>query len=156
MMIEARKVSKHFGSKHVLKDLDFQVPDGGCVALLGPNGLGKTTLLRIIASLSRADEGEVWVGGYRLSHQAAFVRGCVGFVSHQPLLYGDLTAEENLWFYGRLYGLSDVKQRTAEVLRLVGLYPRRADLVRNILPGHGAAVSHHPSYLTPTTNLALR
>lgn len=152
-MIEARKVSKRFGSKRVLHDLDFKVPDGGCVALLGPNGSGKTTLLRILASLTKVDQGEVWIDGYRLSDQAALVRGRVGFVSHQPLLYGDLTANENLWFYGRMYGLSDIKQRTAEVLELVGLYPRRADLVRTFSRGMGQrltiarAILHQPQVL---------
>ncbi len=65
-MIEARNVTKRFGSNNVLNDLDFKVHEGGFVALLGPNGSGKTTFLRNLASLSRVDEGEVWVDGYRL------------------------------------------------------------------------------------------
>ncbi|MFO8036285.1 MAG: heme ABC exporter ATP-binding protein CcmA [Anaerolineales bacterium] len=152
-MIEARKISKRFGLKRVLHDLDFKVPDGGCVALLGPNGSGKTTLLRILASLTKVDEGEVWIDGYRLSDQAALARGRVGFVSHQPLLYGDLTAKENLQFYGRMYGISDIQQRTAQVLELVGLYPRQADLVRTFSRGMGQrlaiarAILHQPQVL---------
>lgn len=152
-MIEARNVTKRFGSKNVLNDLDFKVHKGGFVALLGPNGSGKTTFLRILASLSRVDEGEVRVDGYRLPDQGALVRKRVGFVSHQPLLYGDLTAEENLWFYGRMYGIPDIKRRAQEMLELVGLFPRRDDLVRTFSRGMGQrlaigrAILHQPQIM---------
>jgi len=99
-MIAVKKLVKRFGLKTVLRGLDFEVQEGEFVALLGPNGAGKTTFLRILASLSRPTLGEVRVAGYRLPHQAAAVRRNLGVVSHLPLLYGDLTAEENLRFYG--------------------------------------------------------
>jgi heme exporter protein A len=136
--------------KTVLRGLDFQVEQGEFVALLGPNGAGKTTFLRILASLSRPTLGEVRIAGYHLPAQAAAVRRRLGVVSHQPLLYGDLTAEENLRFYGRMYGVVELDGRIAEVLELVGLARRRRDLVRTFSRGMqqrlaiGRAVLHDP------------
>src|SRR5512139_3790067 len=101
-MIQVKKLYKRFGLKTVLRGLDFQVDEGEFVALLGPNGAGKTTFLRILATLSRPALGEVRVAGYRLPNQASTVRHRLGVVSHLPLLYGDLNAEENLRFYGRM------------------------------------------------------
>src|SRR3972149_6905195 len=120
-VIDVRKLVKRFGLKTVLRGLDFQVQPGEFVALLGPNGAGKTTFLRILASLSRPSLGEVRIAGYRLPAQAAAVRRRLGVVSHLPLLYGDLTAEENLRFYGRMYGVPNLNGRIGEVLELVGL-----------------------------------
>ena len=94
-MIIVKKLVKRFGLKTVLRGLDFQVQPGEFVALLGPNGAGKTTFLRILASLSRPSLGEVEIAGYKLPQQAAQVRARLGVVSHLPLLYGDLSAEEN-------------------------------------------------------------
>src|SRR5512140_3934664 len=102
MMIEVRKLVKRFGLKTVLRGLNFEVQEGEFVALLGPNGAGKTTFLRILSSLSRPSFGEVRISGYRLPSQAASVRRRLGVVSHLPLLYGDLTAEENLVFFARM------------------------------------------------------
>jgi heme exporter protein A len=152
-MIDVRKLVKRFGLKTVLRGLDFHVEQGDFVALLGPNGAGKTTFLRILASLSRPSLGEVSIAGYRLPDQAAAVRRRLGVVSHLPLLYGDLTAEENLRFYGRMYGVLDLKNRVAEVLDLVGLTPRRRDLVRTFSRGMGQrlaigrAVLHDPDVM---------
>ncbi|MBS1249533.1 MAG: ABC transporter ATP-binding protein NatA [Chloroflexi bacterium] len=153
MMISVRNLVKRFGPKTVLHRLDFEVGAGDFVGLLGPNGAGKTTLLRILASLSRPAAGRVQIAGYRLPAQAAQVRRRLGVVSHQPLLYGDLTAEENLFFYGRMYALEEVKTRAAEVLHLVGLYSRRSDLVRTFSRGMrqrlaiGRAVLHDPEVM---------
>src|SRR5512141_234632 len=129
-MIEVRKLVKRFGLKSVLRGLDFRVEAGEFVALLGPNGAGKTTFLRILSSLSRPTLGEVTIAGYGLPNQAAAVRRRLGVVSHLPLLYGDLTAEENLLFYGRMYGLDQLEPRIRAILELVGLEQRRKDLVR--------------------------
>jgi heme exporter protein A len=130
-MIVVKKLVKRFGPKVVLRGLDFEVESGEFVALLGPNGAGKTTLLRILASLSRPVMGEVRIAGYRLPHQAAAVRRRLGVVSHLPLLYGDLTAEENLRFFGRMYGIPEMEPRISEVLEIVGLAARRRDLVHD-------------------------
>lgn len=152
-MIVVKKLVKRFGLKAVLRGLDFEVQPGEFVALLGPNGAGKTTFLRILASLSRPSLGEVLVAGYRLPGEAAQVRARLGVVSHMPLLYGDLTAEENLQFYGRMYNLSALDQRITEVLEMVGLENRRRDLVRTFSRGMqqrlaiGRAVLHDPDVI---------
>ena len=124
-MITVKKLVKRFGLKTVLRGVDFEVQPGEFVALLGPNGAGKTTFLRILASLSRPSLGEVRVAGYRLPNEAAAVRARLGVVSHLPLLYGDLSAEENLRFYGRMYGIENLEARITEVLEMVGLDTRR-------------------------------
>ncbi len=152
-MIAVRKLVKRFGLKVVLRGLDFEVAPGEFVALLGPNGAGKTTFLRILASLACPTLGEVCIAGYRLPRQAAAVRRLLGVVSHQPLLYGDLTAEENLSFFARMYDLPEPRPRIAEVLELVGLASRRRDLVRTFSRGMqqrlaiGRAVLHDPSVM---------
>lgn len=151
--IEVKRLVKRFGLKTVLHSLDFEVQPGEFVALLGPNGSGKTTFLRILASLSRPSLGEVQVAGYRLPQQASAVRARLGVVSHLPLLYGDLTAEENLRFYGRMYGVPNLDERITEVLNMVGLEPRRRDLLRTFSRGMqqrlaiGRAVLHDPDVM---------
>jgi heme exporter protein A len=152
-MIEVRNLIKRFGPKVVLRGLNFDVQAGEFVALLGPNGAGKTTFLRILASLSRQTLGDVQVAGYYLPHHAAAVRRRLGVVSHMPLLYGDLTAEENLLFYGRMYAVADLDRRIGEVLETVGLASRRKDLVRTFSRGMqqrlaiARAVLHDPEVL---------
>ena len=152
-VIQVHRLIKRFGLKTVLRGLDFQVGQGEFVALLGPNGAGKTTFLRILASLSRPSLGEVRIAGYQLPGQAAAVRRRLGVVSHLPLLYGDLTAEENLRFYGRMYGVANLESRIGEVLELVGLASRRRDLVRTFSRGMqqrlaiGRAVLHDPEVM---------
>ena len=152
-MIEVRSLVKTFGLKPVLRGLNLHLEAGEFVALLGPNGAGKTTLLRILASLARPSLGEVRLAGHRLPGEAAAVRGILGVVSHQPLLYGDLTAEENLRFYARLYGLPQAKRRIDEILEMVGLDRRRRDRVREYSRGMqqrlaiGRAVLHDPLIL---------
>ena len=149
-MIEVKKLVKRFGLKPVLRGLDFHVEAGEFVALLGPNGAGKTTFLRILASLSRPSLGTVKVAGHTLPHESAQVRARLGVVSHMPLLYPDLTAEENLDFYARMYGIVNAAPRITEVLRMVGLEHRRKDLVRTFSRGMqqrlaiGRAVIHDP------------
>src|SRR5512141_2210177 len=152
-MIEVHRLIKRFGQKMVLRNLEFQVEAGEFVALLGPNGAGKTTFLRILASLSRPSMGEVNIAGYQLPHHAAQVRARLGVVSHLPLLYGDLTAEENLRFYARMYNISNYELRITEVLEMVGLENRRKDLVRTFSRGMqqrlaiGRAVIHDPEVM---------
>jgi len=152
-MIEVKKLIKRFGLKTVLRRLDFEVQPGEFVALLGPNGAGKTTFLRILASLSSPSMGEVTIAGYKLPKQAAAVRARLGVVSHLPLLYNDLTAEENLLFYARMYGIQNSGERITEVLEIVGLEKRRSDLVRTFSRGMqqrlaiGRAVLHDPDVM---------
>jgi heme exporter protein A len=152
-VIQVRRLVKRFGMKNVLRGLDFQVERGEFVALLGPNGAGKTTFLRILASLARPSLGEVQVAGFPLPAQAAAVRRRLGVVSHLPLLYGDLTADENLRFFGRMYGVEQLDGRIAEVLEMVGLAARRRDLVRTFSRGMqqrlaiARAILHDPDVL---------
>jgi heme exporter protein A len=152
-MIEVHKLIKRFGLKPVLRGLNFHADPGEFVAILGPNGAGKTTFLRILASLSRPTLGEVRVAGFKLPDQAAAVRRRLGVVTHLPLLYGDLTAEENMRFYARLYGVEPEDRRVREVLDLVGLASRRRDLVRTFSRGMqqrlaiGRAVLHDPEVI---------
>lgn len=152
-MIVVNKLVKRFGLKTVLRGVDFKVQPGEFVALLGPNGAGKTTFLRILSSLSRPSLGEVNIAGFNLPGEAAQVRARLGVVSHLPLLYGDLTAEENLRFYARMYGVSNYEVRITEVLEMVGLEHRRRDLVRTYSRGMqqrlaiGRAVLHDPQIM---------
>ncbi len=152
-MIQVKKLVKRFGLKTVLKGMDFSVETGEFVALIGPNGAGKTTFLRILSSLARPSMGIVSVAGYELPKEAAEVRRRLGVVSHQPLLYVDLTATENLTFYGRMYNLPDLSTRIEEVLEMVGLIKRRNDLVRTYSRGMqqrlaiGRAVLHDPDVM---------
>ncbi|HEY5156950.1 MAG TPA: heme ABC exporter ATP-binding protein CcmA [Anaerolineales bacterium] len=152
-MIEVRKLVKRFGAKPVLRGLDFTVEEGEFVALVGPNGAGKTTFLRVLSSLARPSLGKVSIAGFQLPSQAAEVRRSLGVVSHLPLLYGDLTAEENLRFYGKMYSVPGLRDRIEQVLELVGLSARRSDLVRTFSRGMqqrlaiGRAVLHDPVVL---------
>ena len=152
-MIEVKKLVKRFGLKTILRGLDFQAAPGEFVALLGPNGAGKTTFLRILATLSRPSQGTVNLAGFALPAQSAAVRQWLGVVSHQPLLYENLTALENLQFYGRMYAVPDLARRIDSVLTMVGLAHRRSDLVRTFSRGMqqrlaiGRAVLHDPQIM---------
>jgi|APSaa5957512622_1039677.scaffolds.fasta_scaffold00067_34 heme exporter protein A len=152
-MIKVKNLVKMFGLKTILKGMNFDVEPGEFVAFLGPNGAGKTTFLRILSSLSMPSFGDVKVAGYQLPQHAAAVRSKLGVLSHQPLLYGDLTAEENLEFFGRMYNVNDLGKRIDEMLEVVGLSKRRGDLVRTFSRGMqqrlaiGRAVVHNPEIL---------
>jgi len=117
------------------------------------NGAGKTTLLRILATLSRPTSGAVKIGGHELPKGAEKARRSIGLVSHQTLLYGDLSAEENLRFYGRMYDVADLDARITQVLETVGLAHRRRDPVRTFSRGMqqrlaiARAVLHRPSLM---------
>lgn len=134
-MIEIRGLVKSFGRKAVLRGVDLTVAPGETVVMLGPNGAGKTTLMRIVATLSKPTAGKVRVGGIEISYAPDAVRQQLGFVTHTPLLYDSLTAEENLRFFGRLYRLKDLDARIDALLRQVGLAARRHDPVRTYSRG---------------------
>ncbi len=134
-MIELRKLSKSFGSKVVLRGIDLTIATGETLVIFGPNGAGKTTLIRILCGLSRASGGSVTIGGLNVTTSADSVRRFLGVVSHAPLLYDSLTAEENLRFFARLYGMTEPEGRITSLLDQVGLAHRRADLVRTYSRG---------------------
>ena len=152
-MIKVQHLVKSFGPTTALRGVDLAVPEGQFVTLVGPNGAGKTTLLRILATLSRPTRGTVKIGGHDLSKGAAEARRTIGLVSHQTLLYGDLTAEENLRFYGRMYDVVDLDARIRQVLEMVGLAHRRRDPVRTFSRGMqqrlaiARAVLHRPALM---------
>ncbi|GAB4474224.1 MAG: ABC transporter ATP-binding protein [Anaerolineae bacterium] len=154
-MIEAIKVAKTFGLRPVLRGVDMTVAPGEFVALFGPNGAGKTTFLRIVASLSKPTAGLIRIAGYQLPTEAATVRGLLGVVSHAPLIYGDLSAAENLHFYARMYGLDRAarEDRITAVLEMVGLGRRAGDLARTFSRGMqqrlaiARAILHDPPVL---------
>ena len=128
-MIRLSGLVKQYGLNPVLRGVDLSVAEGEFVTLVGPNGAGKSTLMGIVATLLRPTSGEVSIGGWRLPEQAGRVRRHIGLVSHHTLLYGDLTAAENLTFFARLYRLDDAQERVAAALRKVGLFARQRDPV---------------------------
>jgi heme exporter protein A len=134
-MIEIRRLTKSFGSKYALRGVDLRVMPGESLVIFGPNGAGKTTLIRILSSLSRPSSGTVNIGGLDLATHADGIRRYLGVVSHAPLLYDSLTAEENLRFFAGLYGMADPEPRIAAMLGQVGLTTRRGDLVRTFSRG---------------------
>jgi heme exporter protein A len=134
-MIQIRGLVKAFGNRAVLKGVDLEVADGEFLTLVGPNGAGKTTLMNIIATLSRPTGGRVRVAGYDWAQQPLAVRRQIGMVSHKTLLYDDLSAEQNLRFYCRLYDVSGAQARAESLLREVGLWGRQYDPLRTYSRG---------------------
>ncbi len=134
-MIALSKLTKSFGSKYALRGVDLRVMPGESLVIFGPNGAGKSTLIRILSSLSRPSSGTVHIGGLDLATHADGIRRYLGVVSHAPLLYDSLTAEENLRFFAGLYGMSKPEPRIAAMLEQVGLTTRRGDLVRTFSRG---------------------
>ena len=152
-MIQAKKIVKSFGPRFALAGVDLSVEAGEFVTLLGPNGAGKTTLLRILATLTRPTSGTLLIDGLDPSQVGDEARRRIGFLSHRTLLYDDLTAEQNLNFYARMYDVGDGQPRIESLLKQVGLLTRRHDLVRTFSRGMqqrlsvARAVLHHPQVL---------
>lgn len=158
--IELSKVYRHFGERTVLRNLSFSVGAGQTLAVLGRNGAGKSTLLRILATLLRQHEGDVTILGEPLPRQAWKVRGQIGLLGHEPLLYRDLSGRENLTFHARLHG--QPLTRVDEMLAAVGMDRRGDDPVRTLSRGMtqrltvARAVLHRPRILLldePRSNL---
>jgi len=134
-MIKIEGLTKNYGANPVLRGVDLHLQAGEFVTLVGNNGAGKTTLLRIVATLLSPTAGQVSVGGWALPRQSAHVRQHLGMVSHQALLYGDLTAGENLSFFARLYQLDNPEKRVEQALKTVGLFARKRDAVASFSRG---------------------
>ena len=124
-MIHVRGLTRSYGSIYALRGVDLDVEAGESVTILGPNGAGKTTLLRILAMLLNPSSGEAQINGKDLSTGSYDIRAKLGFASHRSLVYDNLTVEENLTFYGKLYRVPGLAARTEDVLRTVGLLSRR-------------------------------
>ncbi len=152
-LIEVVGLRKAFGRHRVLKGVDLAIDAGESVVLFGPNGAGKTTFLRILATLSKPTSGTVRVAGVDIKNNPEGIRQYLGLVTHAPLLYTDLSAEENLAFYARLYGIDAPARRIDELLERVGLLHRRHDLVRTFSRGMvqrmaiARALLHNPPIL---------
>lgn len=128
-------IEKRFGARRVLKSVDFELPQGASLVIFGPNGAGKTTLLRILSTLDRPSKGSCEALGLSYKEQVDMVRGCIGFITHNPMLYLDLTARENLVLFARLYGVDDPDRAADEMLSLVELKHRANDKVRGFSRG---------------------
>lgn len=133
--IETKKLTKVFGDRKALDKVSIEVPEGAFLSIFGPNGAGKTTLVRTLATLSRATPGTALVAGFDAKEEPDKVREHIGLISHNPMLYPDLTAMENLMFTAQLYGVVNAEERVRELLRAVELDHRRFDVVRTFSRG---------------------
>jgi heme exporter protein A len=137
----------------VLRGLDFEIESGKSVVIFGPNGAGKTTLIRILATIMNPSSGTVSVDGLDLKTHAGEIRRRIGIVTHQTFLYNNLTAYENLEFYGRMFDVPERKARIHELVRLVGMTARLHDRVATFSRGMqqrlsiARALLHNPSIM---------
>jgi len=151
--IEIKNLKKRFTMKPILRGINLTVQPGERIALLGANGTGKTTLLRVIAGLTRPDTGTVSIAGYDSVDDAQLARRCIGFVAHQPYLYEELTALENLLFFARMYAVEHGPERAHTLLERVGLERRMRERVRTFSRGQvqrlawARALLHSPHVL---------
>ncbi|MEY2477084.1 MAG: linearmycin/streptolysin transport system ATP-binding protein [Actinomycetota bacterium] len=150
-----RGLTKSFGERLAVDGVGFTISEGECYGLLGPNGAGKTTTISMICGLLDRDAGEVEVAGQAVTVTATAVRAEIGFVPQEIALYPDLTAHENLWLFGRLYGLAKpaLETRIGDVLELVGLADRARDRISTYSGGMkrranlAAGLLHDPKLL---------
>jgi ABC-2 type transport system ATP-binding protein len=149
------KLTKTFGPFKAVDSISFEVEKSEIFGFLGPNGAGKSTTIRMLNGLLLPTSGQGHVGGFDIIRQSEQIKHHIGYMSQRFSLYEDLTAEENLTFFGGIYGLSDttLKERAAEVLGLVGLLERRTELTRNLALGLrqrlalASAILHEPPIL---------
>lgn len=135
--IRAKGLTRYYGERAALNDVGFELPVGQTLAVFGANGAGKSTLLRILATLLRPHEGSVHVLGRSLPDDAWAIRGRIGLIGHEALVYRDLTARENLVFTARIYGGSSdrIETEVSEMLERVQLDGRADEPVRNFSKG---------------------
>jgi ABC-2 type transport system ATP-binding protein len=162
--LEVRDLHKRYGDTVALERVSFQVAEGEMFGLLGPNGAGKTTTLSILSGLMEPTSGEAWLMGQKLQLSNRNLRRQIGIVPQELALYGELTARENLLFFGELYGMtgSELEQRVQDILAAVGLADRADKRVETFSGGMkrrlnlGAALVHQPRLLLldePTTGV---
>jgi heme exporter protein A len=163
-VIELRGVWREFGERVALDGVDVSLAAGESLVVLGPNGAGKTTLLRILATLLRPSGGEATVLGCSLPDEAWKLRGRIGYLGHEPLLYRDLSGRENLRFQARLHGIgrAEAEERIEELLLAVGMQGRADQRVAELSAGMRQRLSicrcvlHEPELLLldePDSNL---
>ena len=154
-VLRAEHLVKRFGDRVAVDDVGFTVAPGETYGLLGPNGAGKTTTIRLVCGLLAPDSGSTFVGGHEMTRAAMQAKELVGYVPQEVALYPDLTARENLRFFGRLYALPRrvLEARVEEVLELVDLRERADDRVDSYSGGMrrrlniGAGLLHRPTLL---------
>ncbi len=158
--LEVEGLTRHYGEREALGDVSLSLADGQTLIVFGPNGAGKTTLLRVLATLLRPHAGSVRVLGSTLPDEAWAVRGRVGLLGHEPLLYRELTARENLRLHARLHGVGEA--RVHELLEAVAMGARANEPLRTLSRGMvqrvavARAVLHDPELLLldePHSNL---
>ncbi len=166
-IISVKGLTKRFAGHVALHDIDLNIEQGEFVIILGPNGAGKTTLLKILETLVRPSYGSIKIGGLELSRSAVEIRKKIGAISHESYLYDDLTVEENLHFYGKMYGLpeSELTVRIQTLLEQLHLEQRCMDRVSTLSRGMKQRLSiarsliHDPDIILmdePYTGLDLR
>jgi heme exporter protein A len=149
--LEVEGLARHYGEREALSGVSFSLQERQTLVVFGPNGAGKTTLLRVLATLLRPHSGSVRVLGSRLPEEAWAVRGRLGLLGHEPLLYRELTARQNLRFHARLHGVAD--SRVGELLELVAMEGRSREPLRTLSRGMvqrvavARAVLHDPELL---------
>lgn len=154
-MLELVDLSKKFKQFYAVKNLNMFIEKGEIVGLLGPNGAGKSTAISVLSSLTEPTNGDVRFNNKSIVKNPAPIRKIIGMVPQEIALYNDLTAEENLQFFGRIYRLSGshLKQKMDEVLELIGLTERRKDVVQTFSGGMkrrlniGVALLHDPALI---------
>lgn len=153
--IESNGLTRQFGSLTVVNDVRFAVGEGSIFGLLGPNGSGKTTLIRMLCGLLRPTSGSASVMGFPLDSEGERIKRSIGYMSQEFSLYGDLTVEENLRFYSRIYGVSrrETKDRIEEMIETVGIHEHRTKRASQLSGGWrqrlalGCALAHRPRLL---------
>lgn len=133
--LEVEGLTRAFGARKALDGVSFTLPAGAFLSIFGPNGAGKTTLVKVLTTLLNPSKGTARVCGLDVVRDAVELRGRIGLISHNPLLYPDLTAEENLLFFAHLYGVPDPVARVRELLESVELDHRRLDVTRTFSRG---------------------
>jgi len=162
--IRVAALRRDYGDRPALDGVGFELPAGASLVVLGPNGAGKTTLLRILATLLRPSGGEATVLGCSLPGEAWKLRGKIGYLGHEPLLYRDLSGRENMRFQARLHGIerAAAEARIEELLRAVGMERRADERVAELSAGMRQRLSicrcvlHQPALLLldePDSNL---
>ena len=153
LALEVRDLSRTFGARKALDKVTFDLPKGAFLSIFGPNGAGKTTMLKVLSTLTNPSSGTAKIFGLDVVQDAVLLREKIGFISHNPLLYPDLTAEENLEFFAELYCIDNPKERVRELLTAVELDHRRFDSVGTFSRGMtqrlsiARALLHHPDVL---------
>jgi ABC-type multidrug transport system ATPase subunit len=151
--IQADGLRKSFGNFEVLRGVDLHVKKGEFFTLFGPNGAGKTTLIKLLATLTDPTSGNLSVGGFDVKKEVNNIRSTIGVISHDAYLYDNLSALENITFFGTLYGLDDIDNRARCVIKQVGLERRMNDIVRTFSRGMkqrlsvARAIVHDPKIL---------